>query len=127
MLLIDVHRYPACRFPSTTLVNALLKVGADVNALDDSGSTPLHVAARSRPCPSAMVQALLAYGAHLDAIDGNGNSFAKLLSHDQPLHKICNPLRHTTLACLAARTVRTNNIPFVGAIPKHLEPFVLQH
>ncbi|XP_073978331.1 protein fem-1 homolog CG6966 isoform X3 [Rhodnius prolixus] len=122
-----VGRYPACRFPSTTLVNALLKVGADVNALDDSGSTPLHVAARSRPCPSAMVQALLAYGAHLDAIDGNGNSFAKLLSHDQPLHKICNPLRHTTLACLAARTVRTNNIPFVGAIPKHLEPFVLQH
>ncbi|KAL1139940.1 hypothetical protein AAG570_006917 [Ranatra chinensis] len=126
-LVVRLFRYPACRFPSTTLVTSLLKAGADVSALDDTGSSALHVAARSSPCPGPLARALLASGAHLDARDGSGRTFAQLLGPAQPLHTICNPLQYTTLACLAARTIRAHSIPYLGQIPRHLEPFVTQH
>lgn len=82
-----VGRHPACQFPSTILVSALLRVGANVNALDDSGASPFHVAARSRPTPE-LTKALLDAGAHLDAIDGWGRTFEKLLPPDIHLSKV---------------------------------------
>ncbi|XP_024082809.1 protein fem-1 homolog C [Cimex lectularius] len=123
-----VGRYPACRFPSVALVESLLKVGADPNALDDNGSTPLHIVGKADPLPSQkLVKSLLDHGAHFDAIDSFGKNFSHLLHPEVPLCKIVNPLRHTTLACLAAQAIRLYRVPFAGQIPRHLEPFVLQH
>ncbi|XP_014275622.1 protein fem-1 homolog CG6966 isoform X3 [Halyomorpha halys] len=123
-----VGRYPACRFPAPALVAALLKTGADPNSLDDSGSSPLHIAARCRPVSAPLVRSLLEAGAHFDARDASGRTFTSLLQQsEQDVSKICQPMRYTTLACLAARTIRKAGIPFAGQIPRHLEPFVLQH
>lgn len=54
-----------CQLPSARLAKALLQVGADPNAQDDDGNTPLHLAALSRPCPPELAQILLEHGAHL--------------------------------------------------------------
>lgn len=51
-----VGRYQACRFPSADLVEMLLEVGADVDARDDLGNTPLHLAASNQPCPPQLAR-----------------------------------------------------------------------
>lgn len=60
-----VGRYPACQLPSAQLVKALLKVGADPNAVDALGNTALHLAALANPCPPELAQILLDNGCHL--------------------------------------------------------------
>lgn len=60
-----VGRYPACQFPSPSLAKALLEVGADPNATDDAGNTPLHLTALAQPCSKDLAKILLDHGAHI--------------------------------------------------------------
>jgi hypothetical protein len=57
-------------------IERLLDAGADPNAVDKSGTMPLHRAVRNR-CAAA-VAALLAGGADTDATNGRGSTPAKL-------------------------------------------------
>jgi len=57
-------RYPSCQFPSVTLAKALLEVGADPNAIDEAGNTPLHLATM-QPYVEPLSHILLEGGAHL--------------------------------------------------------------
>ncbi|XP_075238424.1 protein fem-1 homolog CG6966 isoform X2 [Lycorma delicatula] len=120
-----VGRYPACRFPSASLVGMLLTVGADPNERDDAGNMPLHLAGKTGPYQSAVqvIRTLLQHGAHIDAIDGDGTTFWPHLK----VHHNINHLQYTKLSCLAAKVIRRYNIPYVGSIPATLVDFVTQH
>lgn len=119
-----VGRYPACEFPSPHLAKALLTTGADVTVRDVDGNTALHLAALSHPCPPPLAKTLLEAGAHLDAVNGDGKTFEMLLK-DQSIYDIIEPLKYTTLTCLAARVIRRTHQ--CSQVPKHLQAFVAMH
>ncbi|XP_071865780.1 protein fem-1 homolog CG6966 isoform X2 [Bombus fervidus] len=116
------------KFPSAYLIKALLKVGADVTAIDATGSTVLHLAAMFHP-QIELINIILEAGAHFDAVNKMGSTFESLIWSnnvcDTSARSLIYPMRHTKLACLAARVVRkTCDIKLV---PIHLRDFVKMH
>ena len=126
----DVGRYPVARFPDTGAISALLDAGADIDAFDAERNTPLHTAARCRPVKSDVIQLLLTRGAHPDIVNCQQRSAQQLLECGSDGTALCNivpPARHTSLQCLAARAVTSNNINYRGYVPRRLEAFILLH
>ncbi|XP_043261177.1 protein fem-1 homolog C isoform X2 [Colletes gigas] len=112
------------KFPSPHLASALIKVSADVTARDNDGNTALHLTALSRFWRPDLAIALLEAGAHIDTVNNEGKTFETLL-YDKRLYDLVNPVKYTTLACLAARVVRRTYR--IENLPKHLQAFVQMH
>merc|ERR1719216_268284 len=123
-----VGRYPICQFPSVEVISLLIECGADPNVKDTSidKNNALHVTANGKPSKPAVVKALLDGGAHLDAINKNNKTFAQLL-RGQQVHEVVNVVQHTTLQCLAAKTIKKHNIKYEGTLAKQLSKFVNIH
>lgn len=123
-----IGEYATQDFLSSNLASTLIKVGADVNARDAEGNTPLHFVARTHFSKCRRVQrlifSLLDAGAHIDCVNNNGESFESLI-RDKRLYYSVEPVKYITLACLAARIVRKTYK--LDQIPKHLRSFVQMH
>jgi hypothetical protein len=139
----SVGRYPICSFPNVDAINLLLECGADPMAVDNDGSSALHIAAASnRPMKSAVAGALLNGGAHFDAANKDGKAFLDLINKregaqmNESHYQVINPLKHTTLQCLAARVLKrsrsTDRERFYPTgiaihLPDHIRSFIELH
>lgn len=106
------------------VVKLLLECGANVGQRDEDGNTPLHYAVVTSTKRKAIAcNIFLANNAHLDTKNEVGNTPLDFLDqHCQVL-----PLKHITLQCIAAKTIRRENIRYGGHLPQHLEIFVNEH
>ncbi|XP_064110421.1 protein fem-1 homolog C-like [Macrobrachium nipponense] len=119
---------PASVTPKREIVDLLLETGCDPSATDHEGNTPLHELAMNKVCPKDLVDALLSGGAHLDAMNSQGQTFASLrASRGQPVSQLVNVVRHTSLQCLAAASIRRHGIPYKDVLPSRLVKFVDMH
>eukprot|EP00096_Caligus_rogercresseyi_P001274 TRINITY_DN1203_c0_g1_i1.p1 TRINITY_DN1203_c0_g1~~TRINITY_DN1203_c0_g1_i1.p1 ORF type:complete len:701 (+),score=220.98 TRINITY_DN1203_c0_g1_i1:573-2675(+) len=116
----SVGRYPICTFPSLEAISLLIECGADPNAVDRAGNTPLHAAAASQSNSSSgasskapkgsVIDLLLSSGSHPDAVNKEGKVYAELLS--VPLHTLVSrPAQYITLQCLAAKALKAAASP----------------
>ncbi|XP_017839877.1 protein fem-1 homolog B isoform X2 [Drosophila busckii] len=124
-----------CRFPCYATALVLVHCGASVVAVDAARNTPLHIlvtkinSTQDRQAEMARImQLFVEAGAHLDAVNAAGQTAAtacKQTTLANLLHGHQNA--HTSLKCLAARSIATNRLQFRGLIPTQLEGFIQMH
>ncbi|KAM4734627.1 protein fem-1 homolog B [Anableps anableps] len=128
----DFHTNDVCSFPNAKVTKLLLDCGAQVNAVDHEGNTPLHVIVQyNRPISDfltlhAIIINLVEAGAHTDMTNKQ-----KKTPLDKSTTGVSEILLKTqmkmSLKCLAARAVRQHHITYRNQIPKTLEEFVEFH
>ena len=115
-------------------IQLLLKTGADPEATDGNGGTPLHVLSlvpQEKPFNGAAVHFLLDAGCHLDRPNARGetplHNFACRLAKDPDpsLNSICKTV--LPLKCYSAQAIRRDGITFKNQIPATLQSFVEKH
>ncbi|RZC37495.1 Fe hyd lg C, Ank 2 and/or zf-C3HC4 3 domain containing protein [Asbolus verrucosus] len=115
-------------FPKPSVIKFLLECGAQVNAKNDVGSTPLHIATEPENYSDWLLKLLLDHGGHIDQPNSRGV---------RPSHYIVDATRrsdvdvhildYVNLKCLCANVISKFQIPYKNQIPKTLEYFVKLH
>lgn len=112
-------------FPRHEVIKLLLDCGANVNARNETKSTPLHVASVVYNFRCSLVKMLLDYGAHIDQ-PNSSKECPSINIAQNPLNYI-HVLNYVSLKCLCATAVIKHSIPYKEQIPKTLEAFVKLH
>ena len=103
---------------SLPIVEALIKAGADVEARDNDGATPLHYAA-SYSVPSVL-ESLIAFGANIEARNNDG---ATPLHFAVTRHRSDTRIIRDLIGAGANIEARDND----GATPLHIAAFVVSY
>ncbi|GFN74293.1 protein fem-1 homolog b-like [Plakobranchus ocellatus] len=127
----DFHVNSVVIFPDKRTASAFISCGADVDALDYSRNTPLHVITNAKLSADQeavrldVIKLLLEQGAHSDIVN---------VKRETPYTLATSASRHTlkmygnvTLRCLAARCIKRHKIDYKDNIPHCLEEFVEWH
>jgi ankyrin repeat protein len=125
------------------IINLILKLGANPNAVDENGLIPLHILASKssfleREWAVPIFRALVDAESHLDSATYDGKTVVSILKENLVIIKQSGriPLPYFEslvntvfpLTCYCARVIRRNGIPFDGdRIPSHMQSFVAMH
>ncbi|KAJ6623917.1 Protein fem-1 like C [Pseudolycoriella hygida] len=112
-------------FPNVEVAKLLIDCGADVNAQNESRSTPLHVASIAYNYDGELIQTLLDAGAHLDQPNKYDDRAVNFITMNAT--NVIPLINYTTLKCQAATVVAKYKIPYRNQVPKTLENFIKLH
>lgn len=121
-----------CKFPCIEAMKLIINAGGNVNAVNNEGSTPLHLAVTCKPnAGSAQVlkevlETLLDAGVHEDRVNGNGQTAMDVAETDEA-RAVLSAKSRLELKCIAARAVRRFNLSYFGVVPKSVEKFISLH
>jgi hypothetical protein len=105
----------------------LLQCGADVNAIDTTGNTPLHeLASNSSKCDENILELLCNAGTHFDYTNAEGQTPIDIALNSNTEQLLRTKMK-ISLKCLCARLIRKNDIPFHEKIATTLMNFVERH
>ncbi|KAL6264770.1 hypothetical protein P5V15_004868 [Pogonomyrmex californicus] len=128
----DFHTNDVCKFPCAATAQLLIRCGANVNAMDNERNTPLHIIVGYSKAISdfatlhSIIIDLIEAGAHMDTVNNKGHTpydivttgVAKIILRTQT---------KLSLTCMAARAIKTYNLPYHGNVPRSLESFIELH
>lgn len=117
---------PVMVFPDESVISFLLQCGAQVNARNDSKSTPLHVATVPYNNNNWLVGLLLKHGAHLDLPNASGDCAIQKVN-ETPFNLDIHLVNYVSLKCLSATVICKFGIPYRHQVPRTLESFVQMH
>ncbi|XP_039277205.1 protein fem-1 homolog B [Nilaparvata lugens] len=127
----EFHTNDVCRFPCSDTAKLLIQCGANVNAMDDEGNTPLHVIVREHFSSDfialhKIVNSLVEAGAHIDVVNVKGKTAFEVATSGFAKNVI---RMHTkiNLICMAAKVIQQNRVPYYGQVPQHLEEYIDLH
>ena len=112
----------------------LIDCRADVNLMDNSRNTVLHICAENLRGlvdekdvkeMESILDVLLKSGAHIDCRNKAGKIAGEEL-HRSKWYRLCI-IDHISLKCLSARAVQLHEIPYEGEVPHTLCPFIKLH
>ena len=128
----DFHVNEIVTFPNGDLCKLLIDCGANVNARDKHGNTPLHVIVKyTNPINDfenlhLCMISLIKWGVHLDTRNFAGKT-ASDISSTGVAEVIIRTHNDISLKCLSARAIRLHRIPVKHVIPRFLFEFVKLH
>lgn len=128
----DFHVNDIVTFPNGALCKLMIDCGANVNAQDKLGNTPLHIIVQySNPISDfenlhqSMIS-LIKAGAHLD-ICNRDHKTAMDVSTTGVADVIIKTNNSISLKCFASKSIKRHGILYKGLIPVVLEEFVELH
>ncbi|XP_076443652.1 protein fem-1 homolog B-like [Babylonia areolata] len=131
-LVDDFHVNDVVKFPNSQMAVILVNCGADVNAMDQCGNTPLHIIVRyAEPINDfdtllKVMQVLIKGGAHMDISNHERKTPIQCVTTGVA-EVILRQHNQLSLKCLAARCIRDHNIAYSSFVPVFLEEFINLH
>ena len=129
----DFHANDIVKFPNSNLVSLLVSCGADVDALDKQGNTPLHIiVCYSEPISDfdTLLEVILTLiqkgGAHTD-ICNNEQKTPLMCTTTGVAEIILRQHSHLSLMCLAAHAIRQYRVDYDCIFPDFLKTFIDWH
>ena len=120
-------------FPVLDALKLLLEAGCDVNAVNNEGNTPLHLAVTLKPSNERvhiftnMLKVLFDGGAHHDFVNNDGKTPMDMAQTDEARMILSSEKRKLELKCISAGAVKKFGIPYSGVVPKTLEKYISMH